>query len=185
MAEGSMIALRLLFALMLVAALPSLAVAQDATGDQNQGSDQSQPDQTQPDQGDDQEQAQPQQEPASAPAPADPVEALQGLWHVDHAEGSAANDAMVGGILKIDRQAIASLSGGTCASPSFAPNPDAADPKQAGVDITCLGQTFASAYRNTDDPNTVNWSEPNLAVVLHRVTSAAAQKPADDSGDAQ
>src|SRR5581483_8643905 len=99
----------------------------------------------------------------------DPGEVLQGLWHVDHVEGSAANDTMSGSILKIDRQAIASLSGGTCSSPSFAPAPAQADPKQAGIDITCLGQAFASAHWNTDDLDTVDWSEPNLDVVLHRV----------------
>jgi len=163
-----MTTLRFLFALVLAIALPSLAVAQDATQDQSQ------------------DQAQPQQDDASAPAVADPIDALQGLWHVDRAEGSAANDAMTGGVLKIDRQAIASLSGGTCSSPSLVPAPGAADPKQVGVEITCLGVAFASAHWNNDDPNTVDWSEPNLEVVLHRVTSATAQKPADDSGgDAQ
>lgn len=111
----------------------------------------------------------------------DPVDALQGLWHVDHVEGSAANDAMSGSVLKIDRQAIASLSGGTCSSPSFTPAPGLADPKQAGIDITCLGQPFASAHWNTDDLDTVDWSEPNLDVVLHRVKSATtAEKPATD-----
>jgi hypothetical protein len=169
MAEASMTALRLLFALMLTATLPSLAMAQDQSDEQSEG------DQTPPQQ-------------ASAPAPSDPVDALQGLWHVDRAEGSAANEAMTGGILKIDRQAIASFAGGTCSSPGFTPTPDPADPKQAGVDITCLGQVLASARWNTDDPDTVDWSEPGLEVVLHRVTSATAPQPAtDDSsgGDAQ
>lgn len=172
--------LRLLFALLLVSAAPSLARAQDATQDQGDDAEQ-----TQPDQGSDQQSpadqsgdaqsetgAQPQ---PPAPGAADPVDVLQGLWHVDRAEGSAANDTMKGGILKIDRQAISSLSGGTCSSPSFAAAPGQSDPKQIGIDITCLGQTFASAYWNSDDPNTVNWTEPNLAVVLHRVTSSAAQ----------
>jgi hypothetical protein len=173
MAERSMIALRLLFALVLAAVLSSAAAAQDATQDGSQDSEPAQPAQGQ---------AQPDQ--ANAPVPADPVEVLHGLWHVDHAEGGAANDAMTGGILKIDRQAIASLSGGTCSSPGFAPSPDTGDPKQVGVDITCLGQLFASARWNTDDPDTVDWSEPDLEIVLHRVTSAAAQKPATgDSGD--
>jgi hypothetical protein len=193
MAEGSMTVSRLLFALMLSAALPSLALAQDAGQDQGQDGDQAQPDQAQPDQSQsDQDQSgqQPapeQQDQANAPAPADPVATLQGLWHVDHAEGSAANDTMTGSILKIDRQAIASLSGGTCSSPSFSPGTDAADPKQMAVDITCLGQAFASAHWNSDDPNTVDWSEPGLDITLHRVTSAA-QQPADDNagaGDAQ
>lgn len=157
-----MTALRLLFALALTATLPSLAMAQDQSDEQTEG-------------------APPQQ--ASAPAPSNPVDALQGLWHVDRAEGSAASDAMTGGILKVDRQAIASLAGGTCSSPGFTPTPDATDPKQAGVDITCLGQVLASARWNTDDPDTVDWSEPGLEVVLHRVTSAAAPQPAaDDSG---
>jgi hypothetical protein len=165
MAEGSMITLRLFFALLLAAVLPTLAFAQDAT-DQPQDSDQ----------------AQPQTDAASPPVPADPVEALQGLWHVDHADGSAANDTMTGSILKIDRQAIASLSGGTCSSPGFAPTPNAADPKQVGVDITCLGQVLASARWNTDDPDTVDWSEPSLEIVLHRVKSAtSAAKPADEN----
>jgi len=160
-----MIAPRLLFALMLMAVLPSFAFAQDATQDQGEDAGQAQPDQ-----GDAETQTE-----AAAPTPSDPVDMLQGLWHVDHAEGGAATDTMTGGILKIDRQAISSLSGGTCSSPTFAPAPSEADPKQAGVDITCLGQVFASAYWNTDDPNTVNWTEPNLAIVLHRVTSAAEQ----------
>jgi hypothetical protein len=175
-----MMALRLLTALLLTVALPSLAIAQDATDDQS-GDQTDTTDKAQPAQGDDQ--AQPQPEEADAPAPTDPAEALQGLWHVDHAEGSAANDTMVGGILKVDRQAIASLSGGTCASPSFTAATDAADPKQVGVDITCLGQVLASARWNSDDPDTVDWSEPDLEIVLHRVKSAAAaDKPADASG---
>jgi hypothetical protein len=167
MAEALMTALRLLLSCMLMAALPALAFAQDAT------------DQAQPAQDDDQ--TQPQPDGASAAA-ADPIEALQGLWHVDHAEGSAASEAMTGSILKVDRQAIASLAGGTCSSPGFTPTPDATDPKQAGVDITCLGQVLASARWNTDDPDTVDWSEPGLEVVLHRVTSAAAPQPATDDG---
>jgi hypothetical protein len=173
---------------MLATALPSFAFAQDATQDQGQ-SDQSQPDQGQSDQSpsdDGDAQSAPQPDPSTAPAPVDPVEGLQGLWHVDHAEGAAANDTMTGSILKIDRQAITSLSAGTCSGPSFAPSPAAGDPKQAGVDITCLGQAFASARWNTDDPDTVDWSEPDLDITLHRVT-AAVQKPAADGGgdDAQ
>lgn len=164
-----MTVLRLFLALMLAAALPSLAVAQEATDDQSQDGDQTQSQPT----------------PDAAAVPSDPIEALQGLWHVDRAEGSAANETMTGGILKIDRQAISSLSGGTCASPTFISKPDATDPKQAGVDIGCLGQAFAVARWNTDDPDTVAWSEPDLEVVLHRVKSATAtEKPAtDDSGD--
>ncbi len=166
----------LLFALMLMAMLPSMAVAQDAT-DQTQDSDQ-----TQPAQGDDQ--AQPQQDEANTQQPADPVEALQGLWHIDRTDGSAANEAMVGNILKVDRQAITTLSGGTCSSPGLTPVSDTADPKQVGVDITCLGQVLASARWNGDDPDTVDWSEPNLEIVLHRAKGATtAEKPADDSGE--
>lgn len=163
-----MTVLRLVFALMLASSLPSLASAQDATDGQSQEGDQAQP-QPAPD--------------ATAAPPTDPVETLQGLWHVDRAEGSAANETMRGSILKIDRQAISSLSGGTCSSPTFIPNPDAADPKQAGVDIGCLGQALAVARWNTDDPDTVAWSEPDLEVVLHRVKSAtAAEQPADNGG---
>jgi hypothetical protein len=162
MAKGSMTALRVLAALMLTAAVPSLAAAQDAdddpSGDQGESTDQAQP------------------QPDAAAAPAGPVETLQGLWHVDRAEGSAANDTMVGGLLKVDRQAVASLSGGTCASPGFTPAPGTGDPKQVGVDITCLGQVLASARWNSDDPDTVDWSEPDLAVVLHRVKSAVAEQ---------
>jgi len=171
-------ALRLFFAWTLMALLPSLAFAQDATQDQTQGGDQAQPEQ-------DADQLQPQQDEANTPAPADPIVALQGLWHVDRVDGSAANETMAGGILKVDRQAIASLSGGTCSGPGFTAAPDAADPKQVGVDITCLGQVLASARWNTDDPDTVDWREPNLEIVLHRVKSATtAEKPAsDDSGD--
>jgi len=163
--------LRLVFALMLAVSLPSLAVAQDATDGQTQEGDQ----------------AQPQPAPDAADAPSDPVEALQGFWHVDHVEGSAANEAMTGSVLKIDRQAISSLASGTCSSPTFVAKPDAADPKQTGVDIGCLGQGLAVARWNTDDPDTVAWSEPDLEVVLHRVKSATAtDKPADtnsSSGD--
>jgi hypothetical protein len=198
MAEGSMTALRLLFALALIAALPSSAFAQDATDAQSgdQTEDQAQPapggDQAGDDQsgdhqtGDDQS---PQSDQAAAPEPVDPAAVLQGLWHVDRADGSAANDTMVGGILKVDRQAVTSLSGGTCASPGFAAAPAAAGPKQIGLDITCLGQILASARWSNDDPDTVEWREPNLDVVLHRVKSATtAQQPAADSsgdGDAQ
>jgi hypothetical protein len=159
--------LRLLFALVLAAALPSLARAQDDTQNQT-----------------DTEQAQPQADEAAPAEPADPIEAVQGLWHVDQVEGSAANETTTGSILKVDRQAIASLSGGTCASPGFTAAPDAVDPKQVGVDITCLGQVLASARWNTDDPDTVIWSEPNLDIVLHRVkTATTAQKPASNDGD--
>ena len=174
-----MIALRLLFALMLTAALPSLAAAQDDTQDQSQSGDQARP----APEGD---QSQPQQDEATTPVSADPVETLQGLWHVDHAEGSAANETMVGGILKIDRQAVASLSGGTCSSPGFAAEQGTVDPKQVGVDITCLGQVLASARWSSDDPDTVNWNEPDLEVGLHRVKSATtAEKPADDNSGNQ
>lgn len=171
-----MIALRLLFALTLTAALPSLAFAQDDTQAQTQSSDQAQPAPA----GD---QSQPQQDEVTTPVSADPVETLQGLWHVDHAEGRAANETMVGGILKIDRQAVASLSSGTCSSPGFAAEKGTDDPKQVGVDITCLGQVLASARWSSEDPDTVNWNEPDLEVVLHRVkTPTTAQKPTDDNG---
>jgi hypothetical protein len=162
MVEASM-TLRLLFALALTATLPSLALAQDDA--QADGGDQ----------------AQPARDAAATPEPVDPVDAVQGLWHVDQVEGSAANETMTGGILKVDRQAISSLSGGTCSNPGFTASSDAADPKQVGVDITCLGQVLASARWNTDDPDTVDWSEPDLDVVLHRVKVATtAQQPASD-----
>jgi len=164
MAEGKMIALRWMLALMLVAA-PSMAMAQDASDDQG--------DQTETVQGD------PPAVQGEVP-PMDPVEALQGLWHVDRAEGSAADDTMVGGILKIEPQAIASLSGGTCSSPSFTAVPSTVDSNEIGVDITCLGQPLASARWGADS-DTVNWSEPNLDVVLHRVKTAAEQEPAGAS----
>jgi len=183
-----MSALRLLFALVLTAAAPSFAVAQDATPDQSQSTDQLQDPSFDPSEtngGD----------PIPAldnAAPADPVEALQGLWHVDRAEGSAANDAMTGGILKIDRQAIASLTGGTCSSPEFATQPNESEAAGShanghSVDIICLGQTLAWTSWNSDDPDTVQWNEPNLQVILHRVSTATTPKPADDGsdGDAQ
>jgi hypothetical protein len=177
MVEASM-TLRLLFALLLTAMLPSLALAQDDTQNQT-----------------DTEQAQPQADDAAPAEPADPIDAVQGLWHVDQAQGSAANDTMTGGILKIDRQSITSLTGGTCANPTFSVVPgdaDAVAPDAAGpaglpevVGIECLGQLLAAATWNPAEPDTVGWMEPNLDVVLHRVkTPATAQQPAStDSGN--
>jgi hypothetical protein len=165
MAEGTM-TLRLLFALMLTASLPTLALAQDATDDQ----------------------AQPAQ--GSAPAPADPITAILGLWHVDHVEGSAANDAMSGSILGIERAAVASLTGGTCVNPNLSVVPTeaaataATPPLTETVGIECLGQRLATATWDPSEPDTIRWVEPDLQAVLHRVTSAGAPNPeTDDSGD--
>lgn len=136
-----MIAPRLFFAVMLTAALPILAQAQDAP-------------------------------------PADPMQVVQGIWRVDRVEGNAATDAVMGSIIKVERQAIASFANGTCSSPGFTPTRDPSDPKQQGVDITCLGQVMVAARWNTDDPGTMAWSERDLELTLHRVTSASAPQPA-------
>ena len=148
-----MMAIRLLSVLLLAVATPGLAAAQDQSTDGT---------------------AQPDAE----NAPADPIESLQGIWRIDHVEGKGAADSMMGSLLPIDRQAIATLSGGTCTGPGFsaAKDPSAAD--QVRVDVTCLGQVLASATWSTFDPNSVAWVEPDAQVVLHRVAEASTTQPA-------
>ena len=148
-----------IFGLALMA--PSVAIAQDQSGDQTQG---------QPDS-------------APAAAPSDSVAALQGLWRVDRTEGgAAAADSMMGRIIKIDRMAIASLSAGTCSSPAFASSGDATTQTVA---ISCVGQVLATAQWDTATPDAVTWSEPDLQVVLHRITGPDAQDSGDPGGSDQ
>ena len=76
---------------------------------------------------------------------------------------------MMGRIMKIDRGAVATLSGGTCSSPSFIPSADAATLR---IQVSCVGQALATAQWDAATPDTVNWSESDVRVVLRRVTGA-------------
>jgi hypothetical protein len=154
--------------LVVLAAMPSIAHAQDQSQDDpSQGSGQGQD---------------ANQVPSTPQRPADPVAALQGLWRVDKIDGSAGNDSLMGRMFRIDSAAIASMTAGTCSNPGFTAAADPTDPNKQTVTVTCVGQTFATAAWDATDPDTVNWSEPNLQVVLHRVASAATLKPAADGG---
>jgi len=179
--------------LMLLAVAPSIADAQDQSQDaqsqdnQSQG-DQAQPAQTQPDQSGGQPQGSDQgqnanQAPSPPQQPADAVAALQGLWRVDKVDGSAGNDGLMGRMFRIDSAAITSMTAGTCSNPGFTAAPDSTNANKQTVTVTCVGQTFATAAWDATDPDTVDWSEPNLQVVLHRVASAATLKSGADGGN--
>ena len=75
----------------MMAALPSLAVAQDQVGPED-----------------------------LTRTTMDPVEKLVGVWQVATIEGSAPSDSLRGRVLRIDRQSVATLTRGTCTNPSFA-----------------------------------------------------------------
>ena len=106
--------------------------------------------------------------PGSALAQDDPVTALEGLWRIDQAEVGTAEDSAIGKVIRIDRAAVASLSGGTCANPTFV-----ATGGQT-IEIRCLGQVLATAEVDGATPDTVKWTEPNIDVVLHRIADANA-----------
>lgn len=118
--------------------------------------------------------------PAIALAQDDPVTALEGLWRVDQAEVGTAEDPAIGKVIRIDRAAVASLSGGTCANPSFVASGPADAQK---VVIQCLGQTLATAELSAATPDTIKWTEPNIDIVLHRITNAAVAPATAGSND--
>jgi hypothetical protein len=106
--------------------------------------------------------------PGIAWAQDDPATKLEGLWRIDQAEVGTAEDPAIGKVIRIDRAAVASLSGGTCANPTFV-----ATGVQT-IEIRCLGQVLATAEVDGATPDTVKWTEPNIDVVLHRIVDANA-----------
>jgi len=117
----------------------------------------------------------------------DPATALTGLWRVDKVEGDYDTAAaLIGRVMRIDRDAVASLTGGTCSNPGFAP-----DPAVGGIAVTCLGQRLATADWQAGEPDTLQWAEPNVQAVLHRISGentgstpdqgSAAPAPADSA----
>ena len=156
----------LLTAVAIALGVPCLALAQD------EGADEEQPAAQPQDEGQGQPQDPSQDPAATAPAedaaPTDPVTSLQGLWRVDRVEGEAAGSgAFMGKVMRIERAAVASLTGGTCTNPGFAASGDAT---ATTVEISCLGQVLATAAWNPAAPDEVAWAEPKLQAVLHRIT---------------
>jgi hypothetical protein len=108
---------------------------------------------------------------------ADPVDRLVGLWHVDKIEGAAPSGVVSGGVLRIDRQTVATLTLGTCSNPSF-------DEALGAITVTCLGQKLASAEWNPERPGSLRWSEGDLHAQLSRISGTEAidsPPPAADS----
>jgi len=118
------------------------------------------------------------QNPFTKSGPVDPVESLMGLWRVDHADGSdPTTAALMGKMMRIDRNAVASFTGGTCTNPSFTPGDG------GKIAIACVGQVLATAQLDTAQPDTLNWSEGNAQLVLHRVATNADQPAGQNGGD--
>jgi hypothetical protein len=111
-------------------------------------------------------------------ATADPVEKLVGLWRVDKIDERLSSDALKGRVLRIDRQAVATLTLGTCTNPGFA--------EQLGsIAVTCLGQDLATVAWNPQEPGTVEWSERDLHFVLRRISGTEAlDSPPPAEGEA-
>jgi len=98
---------------------------------------------------------------------ADPVEKLVGLWQVTKLDPQLSSNAMLGRMLRIDRQSVATLTLGTCTNPSFA--------EQLGsVTVTCLGQDLATAAWKPQEPGTIEWTERGLSFALHRISGTEA-----------
>jgi hypothetical protein len=101
----------------------------------------------------------------------EPLARVEGLWRVERVEGSAAATALEGHALRIDRQSVATLTGGTCTNPSFAERP-------GSILVNCLGQALAAIAWNPEAPAMITWSEGSLRAVLLRVSGTEALTPA-------
>ena len=125
----------------------------------------------------------------------DPARVLEGLWRVDEAEVGTAEDPAIGKIISISRNAVAGIASGTCTNPTFGRGivvPEGGDPAQRQVEIFCVGEKLATIRwpdGTPSAPQAIQWSEPDIDIVLHRI--AAAPPPASDgaavspeSGDA-
>jgi hypothetical protein len=97
----------------------------------------------------------------------DPVDRLVGLWHVDKIEGTAPSGVVSGGVLRIDRQTVATLTLGTCSNPGF-------DEALGAITVTCLGQKLALAEWNPERPGSLRWSEGDLHAQLRRISGTEA-----------
>jgi hypothetical protein len=97
----------------------------------------------------------------------DPVDRLVGLWRVDRIDLDAPSDWLRGRVLRIDRQAVETLTLGTCTNPSFA--------EQLGaITVSCLGQDLASAAWNPEEPGRLQWSEGGFKARLNRLSGTEA-----------
>jgi hypothetical protein len=97
----------------------------------------------------------------------DPVEKLVGVWRVDKLDERLSSDALMGRVLRIDRQSVETLALGTCTNPGFA--------EQLGsITVTCLGQDLAAVAWNPEEPGTIEWSEQGLRFVLRRISGTEA-----------
>ena len=130
----------------------------------------------------------PEQTPAQDPAPApaidraiDPAAVLSGLWQVDKVTSDHDTSAsLIGRMMRIDSDAVASLTGGTCSSPGFA-----VEKETGAIAITCVGQILARAGWDGATPNLLHWAEPNVVAELHRVSATpAAAVTQPQGGDA-
>jgi hypothetical protein len=111
------------------------------------------------------------------PAPVDPAAALSGVWRVDRVEGDYDTAAaLIGRVLRIDRNSAATLASGTCGNPSFA-----IEQATGAIAVTCLGAILARAEPDAVDATTVKWAEPNVQAVLHRISAATTESAAGDA----
>jgi hypothetical protein len=111
---------------------------------------------------------------------ADPVEKLVGLWRVEKLDERLSSDALLGRVLRVDRQSVATLTLGTCTNPGFA--------EQLGsITVSCLGRDLATVAWNPQEPGKIEWSERDLRFVLRRMsgTEALDSPPAAESGAAE
>ena len=98
---------------------------------------------------------------------ADPVEKLVGLWRVAKIDERLSSDALLGQVLRIDRQSAGTLTLGNCTNPGFT--------EQLGsITVTCLGQNLATAAWNPQEPGTIEWSERDLHFLLRRISGTEA-----------
>jgi hypothetical protein len=114
----------------------------------------------------------------------DPVDRLVGLWRVDRIELDAKSDGLRGRVLRIDRQAVETLTLGTCTNPGFV--------EQLGsIAVSCLGRELATAAWNPEEPGMIQWSEAGFKARLKRISGtealgspppAAGASPAEDEG---
>jgi hypothetical protein len=107
----------------------------------------------------------------------DPVDRLVGLWRVDRIDLNAPSDWLRGRVLRIDRQAVETLTLGTCTNPSFA--------EQLGsITVACLGQDLASAAWDPEAPGTLQWSEGGFKARLKRISGTEALGSPPPAADA-
>ena len=108
----------------------------------------------------------------------DPVDWVQGLWQVDRLVGVSggtltepAAKGFVGRLILLQRSAVASLAGESCAGPDF--RVLAGDAAMTRLDIACLGNTLVElAWQRGAATPTITWIERGATFRLKRVATA-------------